>query len=133
MARVLVVDDNEELCVVLARLLRHLGHEASHLSDGEEALEYLRKNLSRPDLIILDVMMPGLSGYDVLRSMLDDPQLRAVPVVMYSALSDPVSRRLALEMGARDYLVKNQVTYDALGAVVERHAAATPPGTASLQ
>jgi putative two-component system response regulator len=125
MARVLVVDDNEELCVVLARLLRHLGHEAWHLSDGSEALDHLRQSPTLPDLLILDVMMPGLSGYDVLRALSGDPNLRTVPVVMYSALSDPVSRRLALEMGAREYLVKNQVTYDALGALVERCAGAS--------
>jgi len=123
MARVLVVHDNEELCVVLTRLLRHLGHDASHLSDGSEALEQLRQGPALPDLVILDVMMPGLSGYDVLRAVRGDPELCKVPVVMYSALSDANSRQLALQLGAQDYLVKNQVTYDGLEAVVARCAA----------
>ena len=122
MAHILVVDDHPDLGTVVARMLRHGGHEAACVLDGEAALDHVRATPT--SLVILDVMMPGLDGFDVLAEMRADPRTRAVPVVMYSARSDAAARRRAMELGAQDYLVKSDVTYEQLRAVVERYAEA---------
>ena len=88
--------------------------------DGAEALEHVRRE--PPGLVVLDVMMPGMSGLDVLAALRADPETAAVPVVMYSALADPAARRTALALGAADYLVKGRASYDELRAAVDRFA-----------
>ncbi len=121
MSRVLVVDDHADQCTMLGRLLRYAGHDAMCVTDGAAALDAMRDR--RPDLVLLDVMLPGLSGYDVLASLRADARTREVPVVMYSALSDPAARKRAIDMGAQEYLVKAITGFDQLTATVERHAA----------
>jgi CheY-like chemotaxis protein len=123
MASVLVVDDHPDLGPVLTRLLQRAGHDAEFVSDGQAALDYARNQ--RPVLMILDVMMPGMTGFDVLRILRQDPAMNGLSVVMYSALNDPATRAKALELGAQDYLVKAQASFDMLKSVVERYA---PPG-----
>jgi len=81
------------------------------ISDGRQALDYLRRagesaDIPRPDLIYLDVEMPGLSGHDVLRALRADPRLRDIPVVMLTGVEDAAARQSALQTGARAYLVK---------------------------
>jgi CheY-like chemotaxis protein len=85
-------------------LIRHLGHQAEHVESGSKALDYLSHR--RPDLVILDVMMPGIDGLEVLRRMRADPGMADLPVIMFSAMSDPKFRQLAQEKGANDYWVK---------------------------
>ena len=120
MATVLVVDDHPDLCELLARLLRLGGHAAACSTDGAEALDLVRRE--PPGLVVLDVMMPGMSGLDVLAALRADPETAAVPVVMYSAFADPAARRKALALGAADYLVKGWASYDELRAAVDRFA-----------
>lgn len=121
MSTVLVVDDHPDQCTMLGRLLRYAGHDATCVMDGAAALEFMLRR--QPDLVLLDVMLPGLSGYEVLATLRADDRTREVPVVMYSALSDPAARRRALDLGAQDYLVKALTGFDQLTAMVERHAA----------
>jgi CheY-like chemotaxis protein len=108
MGRVLVVDDHEDIRRMFARLVRSLGHDAATAADGEEAV--VAATDERPGLVILDLMMPGINGFDVLRSLRSDPRTRDVPVVVYSALSDPEFVEQALSLGANDYWVKG--TFD---------------------
>ena len=110
MGLILIVDDQIEACRPLQMLLRHLGHHGECVSSGEDALAYLRNRL--PDLMILDVMMPGMDGIEVLRRVRADPQTSAVPVVMFSAVSDPGFMAHAREKGANDYWVKASMGFD---------------------
>jgi two-component system, OmpR family, response regulator MtrA len=99
--RVLVVDDDTALAEMLGIVLRGEGFDTSFCSDGAQALEAFRS--SRPDLVLLDVMLPGKDGIEVCR------QIRAesgVPIVMLTAKTDTVDVVLGLESGADDYVVK---------------------------
>ncbi len=118
MSRILVVDDNADLCLALMRLLRKLGHEVESAYDGEAALAAVWSR--PPDLVILDVMMPKLDGLDVLARIKDSAAFAAVPVVMFSARQDPEVKRLALARGAADFWLKAAFDFNELG---ERTAA----------
>ena len=107
MAKVLIVDDHDDICRVMARLVRRSGHEAEYVTSGEAALDYLRAdNLAVPDLVILDIMMPRVDGLQVLRAVREDERTVSLPVVMFSAMSDARVRERALMTGASDYWVK---------------------------
>ena len=113
MAKVLLVDDQAEYCRPLVRLFQLAGHEARSVQDGEEALKYLGV-ADRPDVLLLDIMMPDMDGLEVLRQVRNDPRLSAVPIVMFTAVSDPVLERHALEKGANDYVVKGRFDFGEL-------------------
>ncbi len=103
-SRLLVVDDNEMNRDMLARRLQRLGHETCMAGDGREALALLR---SQPfDLVLLDITMPEMDGYEVLLQLRSDEALRHVPVVMVSAIEEVDSVVRCLELGAEDYLGK---------------------------
>ena len=99
--RVLVVDDDQALAEMLGIVLRGEGYEPIHCADGEAALETFRT--TQPDLVLLDVMLPGVDGIEVCR------RLRAesgVPIVMLTAKTDTIDVVVGLESGADDYVVK---------------------------
>jgi class 3 adenylate cyclase len=100
----LVVDDDRVNRLLLARTLAALGHDVAMSSSGREALELMR--LRDPDIVLLDVVMPEMDGIDVLERIKRDPALRAVPVIMVSALEDFDSVVRCIELGAEDYLQK---------------------------
>ncbi|MDM0021481.1 PP2C family protein-serine/threonine phosphatase [Variovorax saccharolyticus] len=103
-ARALVVDDNEMNRDVLSRRLQRSGHAVEVVDSGERALARLK--LQNFDLILLDVMMPGIDGYEVLARLKQDPALRHIPVIMISALGETESVVRCLALGADDYLTK---------------------------
>jgi class 3 adenylate cyclase len=101
---ILVVDDNDGNRDMLTRRLAREGHRVSGVSRGREALALLR---TEPfDLVLLDVMMPEMDGYEVLQHLRSDPALRGIPVLMISALDDIASVVRCIELGAEDYLSK---------------------------
>ena len=102
---ILVVDDNEDNCYTLTRRLKRQGYDnVATAGHGRRALELLA---ARPfDLVLLDVMMPDMNGYEVLETMKADPALRGIPVVMISALDEVDSVARCIELGADDYLAK---------------------------
>jgi adenylate cyclase len=103
-SRILVVDDNASNRDLLTRRLQRQGHTVLQAEDGTIALAMVEKQA--PDLVLLDLMMPGISGYDVLASLKSDPRFRNIPVVMISALSELDSIVRCIEAGADDYLAK---------------------------
>src|SRR5579863_7457853 len=112
MARILVIDDDAPAGDLVAALLRHYGHEASAACGGDAALQHLDTN--KPDLVLLDLMMPGMNGIDVLRKIRSDQRLSSLPVVMLSALDDDDWRARAEYAGASDYWIKGEFDVDEL-------------------
>ncbi len=103
-AKILIVDDQEENCTVLQRRLEKEGHTCAAVYDGTTALERLA--VEDFDLVLLDIMMPGIDGREVLRRIKTDEKLRHLPVIMISALDQIESVVACIEQGAEDYLPK---------------------------
>jgi len=101
---VLVVDDNQVNRDLLARRVKRQGHAIGSASDGFQALEMMRTQAF--DLVLLDIMMPQMNGYQVLETLKADPKLRHIPVIMISAVDDIDSVVRCIELGAEDYLSK---------------------------
>lgn len=123
---VLIVDDDVGTGRLLALLVRHLGHNAAFVDSGNKALEYLATN--HPDLVILDVMMPGIDGLEVLGRMRKNPTTADVPVIMFSALADPQFTKTALLRGANDYWVKASIDFQTLGERLAEYLPREPGG-----
>lgn len=100
-ARILIIDDDQDLCALLADFLRLEGFEPSAVHDGAEAVEHCREH--GYDAIVLDVMLPGLQGLEVLRKL---REFSATPILMLTARGEETDRIVGLEMGADDYLPK---------------------------
>src|SRR5438309_3809731 len=101
---VLVVDDQESNRVLLLKFLAVDGYEVHEAANGEQALRMMRE--CAPDLVLLDLMMPDMSGYDVLRAKAHDPSIAAIPVLMLTAVTQPSVKLEGLELGVSDYLTK---------------------------
>src|SRR4051812_6189813 len=102
--RVLVVDDVDGNRALVAALLARDGYAVSAATGGQEALEQVRR--TRPDLILLDVMMPGLDGFEVCRILKNDPATRLVPVILITGLQHADDRIRGLDAGADDFISK---------------------------
>jgi class 3 adenylate cyclase len=100
----LVVDDNKVNRILLARGLEGQGHKVETAENGKQALDKLRNNLF--DLVLLDIEMPEMDGYQVLETCLQDPDLRDIPIIMTSSLDEIDSVVKCVELGAEDYLNK---------------------------
>lgn len=103
-SRILVVDDNASNRDLLSRRLQRQGHTVVQAEDGTIALAMLDNQAL--DLVLLDLMMPGISGYDVLTRLKSDPRTRDIPVIMISALTELDAIVRCIEAGAEDYLAK---------------------------
>jgi class 3 adenylate cyclase len=101
---VLIVDDSEENRDLIGRHLQRLGHEVTMVGDGQAALKLLETRAF--DLIMLDIMMPGLNGYEVLKQLKLHSAWRVIPVIMVSAVDDLDGVVQCIEMGAEDYIFK---------------------------
>src|SRR5437867_8265596 len=119
--RILVVDDVEVNRDLLARRLKQQGHAVATADNGRQALERVRGE--EFDLVLLDIMMPEMDGYQVLEELQRDPALKHIPVIMISAVGEIESVVKCVEMGATDYLPKpfNAVLLKArVGATLEK-------------
>jgi len=103
-ARILVIDDDEKTREIMRLILEKKGYETVEAESGESALEAMKAEL--PDLILLDVEMPGISGFEVVKRLKADSRTRTIPVIMVTGLGDQSSRLEALANGAEDYLPK---------------------------
>jgi|RhiMetdeSRZDD1v2_1073273.scaffolds.fasta_scaffold683469_1 DNA-binding response OmpR family regulator len=104
MAHILVADDDLPIATIVATKLKLEGHEVSVVENGHAALEAVKS--SRPDLCILDVMMPGMDGFQVLVALRARPDFASVPVVMLTALGEEKHVVRAFKEGANDFIVK---------------------------
>jgi PAS domain S-box-containing protein len=103
-ARVLIADDNSDMREYLTNLLQDSGYQVSEVDDGQQALETVRADI--PDLVISDVMMPGLDGLQLVAALRTEPRTAAVPVLLLSARAGQEASIEGLQAGADDYLVK---------------------------
>ena len=102
--RILLVDDEADLLKLVMVRLAACGYEVIPASDGLEALEKAQKE--NPDLILLDVMMPRMDGFEVLRNLKNNPGTMSIPVIMLTAKDEAESFSRAQEAGAEDYITK---------------------------
>lgn len=113
--KLLLVEDDTALAAVYRSRLEMEGFETREVNNGEDALSTAIE--FKPDLILLDAMMPKISGFDVLDILRNTPETTNIRVIMLTALSQPKDRERAESLGVDDYLVKSQVV---IGDVVER-------------
>jgi DNA-binding response OmpR family regulator len=114
-ARILVVDDDPEIVAMLNMRLTKRGYKVTTANDGHEALEIAKKEL--PDIVLLDVMMPGKSGWEVARALKQDPATHAVKIVMVSAIGEKTNEITAPIYGA-DAHVDKPFEFEALERVI---------------
>lgn len=103
---ILLVDDDLTLREMYDERLKAEGFDIVQASDGQEALAKARE--AKPNIILLDVMMPKINGFDVLRQLKDDPDLKEIPVIILTALIQDVDRMQGKKLGAADYIVKSE-------------------------
>lgn len=104
MARVMVIEDEDNIAVALDFLLTRDGHDHSRLATGAGAVEALRAQ--RPDLVLLDVMLPEVSGYQIVQDLRADPGMADVRVLMMTARGSVMERRKGLALGADGFIAK---------------------------
>ncbi len=112
---ILIVEDNEDTLFILAMQLRQGGYTVIEARDGIEALEQLKEN--QPDFILLDLMIPGLSGFEVLERIKTDAELLKVPVIILSALAELDVLKQCIGLGVRDYVTKPYTPDDLLNRI----------------
>lgn len=104
MATILVVDDEDPILELLRFNLEKEGYQVFVAKDGQEALDCVDKE--QPDLLVLDVMLPGMDGLEVCRIMRLNPRLQQIPIIMLTAKGEEIDTVLGLELGADDYMTK---------------------------
>jgi CheY-like chemotaxis protein len=104
MARILVVDDSEDVRLALATLLEDAGYEVLEAEDGSEVMALALSG--QPDLVLLDIAMPRMDGFETLRCLKADARTNEIPVIMVTAKGRPEDLSLAQTLGARDYINK---------------------------
>lgn len=116
---VLVADDHADTAKLVAMMLRRSGFDAQAVFGGQGVIDLLKT--TTPEVIVLDIHMPGVDGMQVLLTMLGDERTRSIPVIIYSADHDPLVERQAKRLGARNYLIKGAVRFDVIVGEVARY------------
>lgn len=126
MAKILLAEDDKQIADMIGFKLSNSGHQIVRAQDGEQAVKLAGQE--KPDLILLDAMMPGLSGFEVLRRLKSDSALRSIPVIMVTAKGHERDVLTGLRGGAVDYIVK-PFSLKELSARVELALRREPPAT----
>jgi twitching motility two-component system response regulator PilH len=104
MALILIIDDSPTEVHVMQKALERHGYRTAVAADGAEGVRLARQ--MRPDLIFMDIVMPGVNGYQATRTLVNDPDTRSIPIVMVTSKGQEADRVWGLRQGAVDYLVK---------------------------
>lgn len=115
MARVLIVDDSPTDVQNLRSILQKAGHTVIEASSGHDVLD--RVKLERPDIVIMDVVMPGVNGFQATRTLSKDATTGHIPIIVVSSKSQETDRVWALRQGAKEYMVKPVKESDLLGKI----------------
>lgn len=119
MKKVLIVEDEQLIGDLLQKKLREEGYYVFTARDGEEGLQQIRDE--RPDMILLDIVLPRLNGFEVLAEVKKDEELRRIPVIIISNSGQPIEIERAKEAGVRDWLVKTEFDPQEVLEKVRRH------------
>ena len=101
---VLVVDDSATDTHILSNMLTKNGYTVSTVASGEEAIDKAKKE--KPDLILMDIIMPGMSGFEATRTIARDPETASIPIIIVSTKGQETDKAWGLRQGAKDYVVK---------------------------
>lgn len=104
MAKVLIVDDSAAYRLRLRHMIRRVGHEAILAHDGHEGLELAKQE--HPDVILMDIVMPGMNGYEAKRSLARDERTAKIPVIFVTSKDEKIDRDWGMRQGAVDYITK---------------------------
>lgn len=104
MALILIVDDSPTEVHVMQKALEKGGYRTATAGDGREGIRKARE--MRPDLIFMDIVMPGMNGYQATRALVNDPDTRSIPIIMVTSKGQETDRIWGLRQGAVDYMVK---------------------------
>ncbi len=118
-AKILIIEDDRLLGELLVKKLHAAGYEVELTLDGKEGLD--RMPFYAPDLVLLDIVLPTMDGYQVLEAKVADPRIRDIPVVIVSNSGQPVEISRAVKLGAKDYIVKAQVDPNEVLDKVKEH------------
>jgi DNA-binding response OmpR family regulator len=122
MAKVLVVDDEPNILISLEFLMQQAGFDVITAEDGEQALAHVQQ--APPDLILLDISLPGISGFDVLEQLRQQTTTAALPIIMLTAHGREVEREKGMALGADDYITKpfsTQALVEKVNALLSGH------------
>jgi pilus assembly protein CpaE len=132
MANILVIDDNTDLLQMMRLILQDRGkHNVTLSADGADGLS--RALTSPPDLAIIDVMMPGITGYDIVRRLREQPQTAEIPILILTARGHTIDRQTALQAGANDHMAKPAAPQALLDKVSELLSLHVAPGVGDSQ
>lgn len=123
--KVLAVDDNIDTILILSAVLEREGYEVITAKDGLEAVEKTERDL--PAIVLLDLMMPKMNGFEVCRAIRGNPKTNHIPILMLTAKTDPFSREQGLALGANEYLTKPLNPKEILTKVREHLLPTEPP------
>jgi len=130
MSRVLVVEDDRDIADLITRYLQKAGHTTEHIPSGSAALARVRE--AAPDLIVLDVMLPGMDGLMICQALRGDPSTAAIPIIMLTARGEESDRITGLELGADDYVTKPFSPRELAARVAALLRRAQRPGAAAV-
>ncbi len=125
MSRILVVEDDQDIADLIRHYLTKAGHQVDVLASGSEGM--LRVREGAPDLLLLDLMLPGMSGLEVCRTLRADPATARLPIIMVTARAQEGDRVLGLESGADDYVTKPFSARELVARVAALLRRAAPP------
>jgi len=106
MKKILIVEDEEIITDLIQKKLSDEGYEVSSAKDGVEGLEKMKE--IKPDLILLDIIMPKMGGFEVMEEMNKTPELKKIPVIIISNSGQPIELEQAKKLGAKDWLIKTE-------------------------
>lgn len=115
MARVMIVDDSPTDALNLKNILQKAGHTVIEANNGSDAIPRIRSE--RPDCVVMDVVMPGINGFQATRTLSRDPVTANIPIIVCSSKNQETDRVWALRQGAREYLIKPVKESDLLGKI----------------
>ena len=118
MAKILIIEDDKFLRELIARKLTDENYEVEEAIDGEEGMKKVKTTKS--DLILLDLILPGIDGFEVLSKIKEDPSLASIPIIILSNLGQREDVEKGLKLGAVDYLVKAHFTLDEIIAKIKK-------------
>jgi len=116
--KILVIEDEKTLRFLIVQTLVQEGFEVEEAIDGEEGIQKLKKN--KPDLILLDLLLPSINGFEVLSKIKRDSDLESIPVIILSNLGQEEEIKKGLNLGAIDYLIKAHFTLDQVVARIKK-------------